>query len=195
MKKIPTRQPRQIKQEELAKIRKFFHRKQHNICPILKMKFKEEDMVCDHAHSANARNLGRSFEAGLLRGVINRQANTMDGKITNAYIRCGLHKTDVTLPDFLRGLADFIEFPPMIKLKYIHPGEKAKAPILKKNPVKKVRQLYIARYPNKKIPEVLIYKKKKDKRGKLKEVGKKLTVGLERLFIEFNITPEFKKGK
>ena len=127
---------RQIKPDELKKIRRHFHKGQEYICPVLKMKYKTDEMVVDHAHKSNANNLGNPEEAKLIRGVIHRQANTMEGKITNSFIRCGLHKFDITLPDFLRNLADFIENPPMTELKYIHPSEKEKPKKLMKNNVK-----------------------------------------------------------
>jgi len=178
---------KQINQKDLKKIRKHFHRKQRCICPILKMKFNAEDMVCDHAHSSNAKNLGKSEESGLIRGIIHRQANTMEGKITNSFIRCGLHKFDITLPDFLRSLADFIENPPMTYLEYVHPSEKAKPKKLKKNSVKKLLKLFRIKYPNKIYPKYAIYKERK--KGKGMKLGKQL----ERLFAEFNLKPEFRK--
>ena len=186
---------RQIKQDELAKIRKHFHKKQNHICPVLKIKFPESEMVVDHNHSNNARNLGHPEQAGLLRGVINRFANALEGKVTNAYIRTGLHKEkDITLPDFLRNLADFIEEPPMTHLNYLHPNEKPKDKKLMKSSINKLVKAFKEKYPNKKIPPVLIYKQKKTKRGVIKDKDKRMTTGLERLFSEFGIEPDFKKG-
>jgi len=198
LKKIPIKkkEPKKIKADDLKKIRRFFHKKMNKgVCPVLKMSFSEAEMVVDHAHTANSNNLGKQKEAGLIRGVIHRQANTMEGKITNSFIRCGLHKFDITLPDFLRQLADFIEEPPMTHLNYLHPSEnKAKGKNLKKNSIKKLVKLFREKYPNRKIPEVLIYKQKKTKRGKMKDREKKLTAGLERLYKEFKLKPDFKKG-
>jgi len=194
LKPIKPRPKKQLNQNDLKKIRTFFHKKiNKGICPILKMKFDAEDTVVDHAHPANSRNLGVPEEAGLIRGIIHRQANTIEGKITNAFIRCGLHKFNITLPKFLRNLADFIEHPPMIHLNYIHPKEKVKDKILKKTSINKLVKMYGKKYPNKKLPEVLIYKQKTTRRGVTKDKTKKLTVGLERLFKEFNIVPEYKK--
>ncbi len=194
MKKIPLLKKRQIKQEDLAKIRRFFHKKQDKICPILKMKYPVEDTVVDHAHKTNAKNLNKKEEAGLIRGVIHRQANTMEGKIANSFIRCGLHKFDITLPEFLRNLADFIEKPPLVRLNYLHPSEAPKSKILKKTSITKLKKFFRFKYPLRKYPEVLIYKQKKNKAGNMVDRGKKLTAGLEKLYIEFNLEPEFKKG-
>jgi len=157
------------------------------------MKCNADVMVVDHAHSSNARNLGKPEEAGLIRGIIHRGANAVEGKITNSFIRTGLHKFDITLPEFLRSLADFIEDPPMTKLNYVHPSEKKKPKNLKKTSINKLVKEFKKKYPGKKLPEVLIYKQKKTKKGKIKDKDKRLTTGLERLFSEFKIKPEFKK--
>jgi hypothetical protein len=180
---------KQINQKDLKKIRKFFHKKQNKTCPVLKMKFKTEDMVCDHAHSANAKNLNKPEEAGLIRGVIHRQANTVEGKVTNSYIRCGLHKFDITLPEFLRNLADFIENPPLIHLKYNHPSEKPKEKRLKKTSITKLEKLFVKNYPNRKIPSCFEYK------GKDAKKGKKMTKTLKRFYEEFDVEPSYLKGK
>ncbi len=196
IKKPTIRETRQIIPDEIKKIRKHFHQNQNKfVCPILKMKFHTEDMVVDHAHKSNSKNLNKEEEAGLIRGVIHRQANTMEGKITNSYIRCGLHKMEgITLPNFLRNLADFIEDPPMIPYKYLHPTEKPKSKELKKTSVKKLIKTFRLKYPHRKLPEVLKYKKIKTGRKKGKERKKKLTAGLEKLYNEFNLEPDFKKG-
>lgn len=193
-KKIPLLKQRQILPDELAKIRKFFHRKQNYTCPVLKIEYYTEDMVVDHAHKANANNLGKKEEAGLIRGVIHRQANTMEGKITNSFIRCGLHKFDITLPEFLRNLADFIERPPMTRFNYVHPTEKKKDKVLKKNSIKKLVKRFREEYPNRKLPDVLIYKLYTKGKKKGKERPKKISKGLEKLYSEFGLEPEFKKG-
>jgi hypothetical protein len=179
MKKIQIKQPRQLRQEELTKIRRFFHRKQNNICPVLKLKVEVSDTVVDHAHKANSNNLGMPHEAGLVRGIIHRQANTMEGKITNSFIRCGLHKFDITLPNFLRELANYIENPPLLHLQLVHPSEKAKEKKLGKASFNKLEKVYVLKYPQKKK---LVFPK-----------SKKMTKLLEELFKEFNIEPTFLK--
>lgn len=193
--KIPVkkkRQPRQIKQDELIKIRRFFHKKQNEICPVLGIKIPFGDTVVDHSHKANAKNLGTN-DGTYIRGVIHRGANTIEGKITNGFIRAGLHKMNVSLPDMLRRLADFIEAPPMAHLKYIHPKEAPKAKFLKKTCINKLVKLFKEKYPQRKIPEVLIYKQKKNRVGNMVDKQKRLTTGLEKLFFEFDIEPDFKK--
>ena len=185
---------RQIKAKELKKIRRVYHKKQKGICPILNLKVPLDDCVVDHSHSTNANNL-RSNDAGLIRGIIHKQVNTFEGKVTNSFIRSGLHKMNVTLPEILRNLSYYIENPPLLKKQWVHPSEKQKPKNLKKTSITKLTKLFQEKYPNKKIPEVLIYKKsKRKKRKKNKILEKKLTKGLEKLYKEFNLEPEFKKG-
>ena len=190
LKPIKPRPKKQLNQNDLKKIRTFFHKKiNKGICPILKMKFDAEDTVVDHAHPANSRNLGVPEEAGLIRGIIHRQANTIEGKVTNSFIRCGLHKFNITLPKFLRNLADFIEHPPMIHLNYIHPKEKPKVKRLKKTSTTKLMKLFQYHYPNRKIPGCFNYSELDKKKGK------KLTKALENFYVEFELEPSFLKGK
>jgi hypothetical protein len=182
MKKIIKKNPqRQINQEDLVKIRKFFHKKMNlGICPVMGIPFDEKDMVVDHVHPSNAKNLSREFESGLIRGVINRHANSMEGKITNSYIRYGLHKSGVSLHTFLRNLADFIENPPMTNLQYLHPREKSKTKQLSVNSVKKLNRLNQRLNPGAKIIE---YPK-----------SQKMTKKLEGLYNELCLIPEFRKN-
>lgn len=164
-----------------------------HICPIMKLKYETDEMVVDHAHVSNAKNLDREWEAGLLRGIVSRYANAWEGKVINSYIRCGLHKTGVPFHEALRSLADFVEHPPLTYLKYIHPNEKPKGKHLKKNSVKKLIKLFKAKYPSRKVPDVTIFKKYKKGKKKGRERKKKLTAGLEKLYNEFRLEPEYLK--
>lgn len=161
---------RQLKQPELKKIRRYLHKKQGGVCPILNQPFPLSEMVVDHQHMTKAENVGIDG-AGLVRGVIQRQANVIEGKLTNAYRRYGLHKYDITLSDFLRNLAAYLE---QHNLPYIHPNEKPKAPKLKKASYNKLRKLV---GDDIKIPD---YPK-----------SQKMTAGLEKLFISHNLAPEY----
>jgi len=170
---------KQIKQSDLKKIRDFYYKKQKGICPILKIKVPFSETVVDHCHGANGRNLGNPEESGLIRGVIHRSSNVIEGKISNSYIRTGLHKTNVTLPEFLRNLADFLENPPLIHLKLIHPSEKPKEKRLGKSSYNKLQKAFVKKYPKKKFPDF--------------PKSKKMTKGLRVLFDEMNIKPNFVK--
>ena len=169
---------RQIKQPELKKLRKHFHKKQQNICPILKQKIPCEDMVVDHIHRTKKDRVGENNK-GLIRGIIQRSANVIEGKLVNSFVRYGLHKFNITVPEFLRNLADYIENPPLIKFKYIHPSEAPKPKKLSKRSFNKIEKLYTKEFPN---------------RGKILYPKRKyLTIKLQKLFQKYNITPEFLK--
>ena len=102
----------QIKNSELKVLRKQWHKEQGFICPILNQKIPHKDAVVDHKHRNKSTPVGKDG-AGMIRGVIQRSANVIEGKLTNAYVRYGLHKFDITLPQFLRNLADYLELPPL----------------------------------------------------------------------------------
>jgi hypothetical protein len=167
----------QIQQKDLAKFRKKFHKKQKQICPIFKQKAPLEKMVVDHKHRRKKDPVGKDGK-GLIRGIIHSQANVLEGKISNAYIRYGLHKF-IDLPSFLRNLADYLEHPPL-GYKFIHPSEKAKSPKLSKRSYNKL---------------VKLHKENLGKAPKLVDFPKsgKLTKPLKRLYDFYDLKPEFLK--
>jgi hypothetical protein len=166
---------KQLEQKDLKKIRVFYHKQQKNTCPILKQEFPVDDMVVDHKHRKKSTKIGKD-DCGLVRGVIQRQANVIEGKISNAYVRYGLGKFNVSIPEFLRNLADYLENPPLLEKRLIHPNEKSKLKKLKKTSFNKLKKMYDG---NIKFPQY-------PRSGKL-------TVALEKLFEEYEIKPEFYK--
>ena len=146
----------------------------------MKQKFPVDEMVVDHKHRKKSTPIGED-DCGFVRGIIQRQANVIEGKIANAFVRYGLVKFGITIPEFLRNLADYIENPPLFRLepRLIHPKEKAKPKKLKKASYNKLVKLMTLGIPKQKIPE---YPK-----------SKKLTVKLEKLFHEYHLIPEFYK--
>lgn len=170
---------KQLKSSDIKKLKKFLHKKNNAICPVLKVKVDLNNMVVDHSHSANARIL-KTDDGGLVRGIMHRGANIIEGKITNAFIRTGLHKIDnINIPSLLRNLADYLEDKTISKKQYIHPSEKPKVPTLSKRNFNILVKLYTKKYPNRKK---LQYPK-----------SKKLTKKLIRVYDEFNLDPVFLK--
>lgn len=115
----------QIKAVDLPDFRRKEHLKQKSICPVLKKEFPIRDMVVDHKHKVKKDPIGKN-NGGLIRGVIHNSVNRLEGKIVGAYTRLGLEK-QITLPELLRNLADYLENHPL-GYKYIHPSEEAKEP-------------------------------------------------------------------
>jgi len=161
----------QVEQKNLGKLRRNLLLKQGGMCPILKQVIPPEEAVIDHQHKTKAENIGENG-AGLIRGVLHRSTNALEGKIVNNFKRLGLHKY-INLPDFLRNLADYLEQRPT---QFIHPSEKQKALLLKKSSYNKLKKAYKGKA---RFPEF-------NKNGK-----QKMTVGLEKLFKEYKIEPEY----
>lgn len=140
-----------INYNELVVLRKKQWLKQKKICPILKQVIKYEDSCFDHKHKNKAEPLGEDGK-GLLRGVLHFQANSWEGKCTNAFQRYGLHKFGISLSEALRNLADYIEHPPMPP-EYVHPNERPKAEKIGKRDFNKIIKFYFKLYPKrKKLP-------------------------------------------
>jgi len=125
--------------------------KQNKTCPILKQKIEYKDAVADHKHKTKAEKLGEDGK-GLLRGVLHFQANSWEGKVTNAFKRYGLHKFDISLPQALINLAAYIENPPM-KPEWIHPNCRPKAKKIGKRDFNLICKYYFEMFPKKrKLP-------------------------------------------
>lgn len=174
------KETRKLKSSELQKIRQAIHLSQKGKCPILKKEFPENEMVVDHLHKRHAKLL-KFPGSGYVRGVIHRQANSFEGKLANSYIRLGMHKFDISLPEVLRNMAVYLE---KKHYRYMHPSEKPKALKLSKKSIKQVTIAHRLTYPNKKPLKL----PKPDKKG-----FTKMTKGLEKAFKEFNIEPKFLK--
>jgi len=119
----------QMKQSELASWKKEQHNLQNQICPILGVKVALDQMVVDHKHRTKSECIGADG-AGLVRGVIQFQANVLEGKISNGFKRYGLHKLGVSLPTFLRNLASYLD---QGCTNLIHPSEKDKPPKIQRS--------------------------------------------------------------
>ncbi len=163
---------KQLKQKDLKPLRERLYIESDGICPIINKQFDLLDFVIDHQHKTLKETIGVNG-AGLIRGCIHRQSNSFEGKVTNSYKRYGLDKFDISLPDVLRNLADYLE---RENTEYIHPNEKPKEPKLKKSSYNKLKKIYIDKG---KFP---VYPK-----------SKKLTKPLENIYMRYNITPEYYK--
>ena len=165
----------QLKPKDIKPLRLKWYAEQKGICPILKNKYPVDKFCIDHQHKL-VNELPSEDGKGLCRGAIHFQANALEGKISNAFKRLGLHKhTD--LVSYLRNLADYLESNKIQEgEKLIHPTESPRKLKLMKS---SYNQLVKVVNNSEKIPPY------KDKRGNL-------SVSLERLFSKYNITPKCK---
>ena len=141
----------QLNQKDLRPLKEKLHNAQDGICPLLKIKVPLDQMVVDHKHKLKANPAGPNGD-GLVRGAIEFRANALEGKITNnwkRYYSADESKHPISLSDYLRNLADYLENPPC-EPKYIHPSEKPKVKKLGKRVFNKIAKLYKEEYPKRK---------------------------------------------
>jgi len=141
----------QLKQKDIKELKQKLHKEQHNICPLLNKKVPLNEMTLDHKHKLKANPAGPNGD-GLCRGAIEFRANAIEGKISNnwkRYFGADESKHPISLPDFLRNLADYLENPPCEQI-YIHPSEKPKPKKLGKRVFNKIAKLYKEEYPKRK---------------------------------------------
>lgn len=164
-------------QNEKADFRIKWHRNQNGICPILKKEVPYDKIALDHKHKKKSDPAGPNGD-GLCRGVVQMQANALEGKIINNFKRLGLEK-HIDICSFLRNLADYLEQPPIPQI-YIHPNEIKKQPGFKMTWFKKLNKQYREKYPKRK--------------GLHCPKSHKMTKQLWRASEEFDLPPEYKKG-
>lgn len=142
----------QLKQSELKGFREKHHKEQDEICPLLKIKISSDKMAVDHRHKLKSE-LPDVNGKGLIRGVIEFRANAIEGKISNAWKRYFGHDESnhpISLPDYLRNLADYLENPPLDHLKIIHPKERIREEKFSKRDYNKIKKYYFDLFPRKK---------------------------------------------
>jgi hypothetical protein len=163
---------KQLKAKDLKALRERWHEEQDLICPLFGKKYPHEEMTLDHYHALKSEGPDENTGRGLCRGAIHKQANAIEGKITNAFRRYGGDK-HIDLPTFLRNLADYLEHNKMhTEEKWIHPTEEPKPPKLMKSSYNK---LVKAVNGKQKVP---------------KYTGK-FTKPIERLFEKYGVEPAF----
>ncbi len=164
-----------MKNEDIKILREKLYLKNNKICPVIKLEIDISECVLDHKHKKNIQSVLGQEDYGCIRNTIDKRANSFEGKVLKDYIRSGLSK-DIKLPDLLRNLADYIEEGAYIEdnIRYIHPKEQPKSPIIRKRDFNKLNKAYLIKYPNRKP---LDYPK-----------SKKLSNRFIELFNDFDIT-------
>ena len=116
-----------MSQSDLKKLREYFAKNNKIFCPILKKEIDIEKSVVDHQHKLKSEEPDKN--KGQVRAILEFRANAIAGKIENMYKRYGFHKEDISLPDLLRNIADYLESDPIKFQKdnqdvyLIHPNE------------------------------------------------------------------------
>jgi len=116
-----------MSQNEIKNLKEKIWLKNNKRCPILQKEIPLDKMVLDHKHKLRSETPDK--ELGACRESLEFRANAMAGKIENIYKRYGFHKEDLSLPEMLRNIADYLENGSYKDtydnkdLYYIHPNE------------------------------------------------------------------------
>lgn len=125
-----------------------------NRCPLLGIELPLDKMVLDHIHKLKSEE--PSEQKGTIRNALEFRANAMEGKISNnwkRYFGADDSKHPISLPDFLRNLADYLESGAYQCEEgnfYIHPSEEPKVKKLGKREFNKILKEYKIEFPTKK---------------------------------------------
>jgi hypothetical protein len=169
----------EMKQKDIKPLKEKLWNLNDYKCPLLGIEIPLDKMVLDHIHKLKSEE--PSEQKGTIRNALEFRANAMEGKIVNnwrRYFGADEDQHPISLPDFLRNLADYLETGAYVDEDnnyYIHPSEVEKPKKLSKRNYNKLKKLYDATNRRKKFPDF-------PKSGKL-------TVALKVLFEEFNIEP------
>lgn len=94
---------------EVRKIRLVLLKEQKNKDALTGLPLEPSDAVLDHCHKSQ-----------YVRAVLHRQVNSSLGKLENVYTRSLAWWYPLSLPDFLRQSADYLE--KQTDKRYLHPG-------------------------------------------------------------------------
>ena len=159
---------RQLKQSEVKEIRAKILESQGFRCAICGKLLTPEDSVLDHQHKIKKSDPNGENGNGLVRGVLCREDNCLEGKIFNNMMRYRQIRTDEERIDFLERLIAYYK---QRKYPLIHPSEAAKEPEVSKRNFNRLQKVYSGKKP-------LEYPK-----------SGKLTKSLKALFEKYNIPP------
>lgn len=170
---------KQLKGKDIKPLKEVLWLKNGRRCPLLNKEIPLEKMALDHIHGLVS--LPASEQRGTIRNAIEFRANALEGKITNnwkRYFGADESKHPISLPDYLRNLANYLEAGAYSDngVFFIHPTEKQKELIVSKRNYNKLKKLYVSFPCSKaKFPD---YPK-----------SKKLTKKLKLLFEDYRVPP------
>lgn len=166
----------QLKSSDVQKVRDEILAEQNGKCAICSIEITEKTGIAlDHQHKFQKEELGEDG-AGLVRGVLCRACNTMEGKIWNGmnrYIQPG------NVQERIKFLQNLISYYENGTYDMIHPSEKPKEPNVSKRNYNKLKKIY---------SDDLKDGKKKRKFPEYPKSGK-LTISIQALFEEYGISP------
>ena len=96
-----------MSQNEIKDLKEYIWMENKKHCPILKKEIPLDKMVLDHKHKLKSQEPNKID--GACRNSLEFRANAAAGKIENIFRRYGFHNEDLSLPDMLRNIADYLE--------------------------------------------------------------------------------------
>ncbi|UOK16725.1 putative DNA endonuclease VII [Vibrio phage phiKT1024] len=169
-------QLRQLKASEVKEVREDILKEQGGVCALCGEEIDEHSGASlDHQHMLKRETVGEDG-AGLVRGVLCRQCNVMEGKIWN---NMGRYIQPENVQERIEWLESLISYYRKDNYDLIHPNEKPAEPKVSKKNYNKLKREY-----HKDIENGL-------KKRKFPEYPKsgKMTIGLMSLFEEYDIPP------
>lgn len=164
---------RQLKSSEVKELREEILKEQNYRCAICGKEVQNSDGVSlDHQHKLNKTQKIGDDGAGLIRGVLCRECNVLEGKIWNNGSRYLQFKN---VQERINWLQSLIKYYSKENYQIIHPTEKPKEQNISKRQFNSLVNEFKIKYPKRKIPS---YPK-----------SCKLTKQLKELFDEFKISP------
>lgn len=151
-----------LKTTEIKALRERLSKEQGGICPLCGKPLNEPCL--DHQHKLKKTDEPGVDGAGLVRGVLCRDCNALEGRIWNAMSRHLQPKTVAERVEFLKKLVCYYNKDPE---KILYPGCDAPTPKLSKRNFNQLKKLYSAEHPGAKPLEY-------PKSGKLTEKLKPL---------------------
>lgn len=160
--KIDSGELEYISSKDAQKYRKEFWLLQNKKCAILNEEILFSESTLDHTHGRITDPVGVN-DKGLVRAVLHRECNVLEGKIWNQWNRSSIKKK-YKLQDVLQGLINYYNMIEQgnlpIEQKYIYPSEKPEEPkeLFTAAQYKKIKNYYFKVFPRrKKLPKKTKY--------------------------------------
>lgn len=138
---------RQLKTTEVKELREQLLTEQRGICPLCGKAITEPCL--DHQHKRRKIDIPGYDGAGLVRGVLCRDCNSLEGRIWNAMTR---HIQPETVSDRVTWLKNLINYYNKEPQKIIYPGETPTKKLSKRN-FNILKKLYSQDHPRAKMLE------------------------------------------
>jgi len=162
----------QLSSSEIKDIRNKILDIQGGKCAICNCEITEKTGISlDHQHRKKSSIIGEDG-GGLVRGVLCRNCNILEGKIWNNMQRFFQF---TKMDERINWLLNLIKYYEKENYNYIHPNEKPKEPKLSKRLFNKLKKLYSIKYPNRKS---LQYPKSSKYTNKINELIEEFKVEL-----------------